>query len=512
MERDELDRRIASVLDSTDRLFLSTAVDNNPSASAVFFARDGQDLVFFTFTTTRKAEQIRYNPRVQAMVWPRGEEGIRGVQIEGECQRITDPGEVERVRELLLEVTPAFQSYMDDPFLAKNGIAGYYRLRPTAIRYIDFYAPQKFAWREYPENQPSDLKVFLRSAKNRLALWVRAVRAPFFTATVVPVVLGAVIAHADLAARGAASLWNWPTFLLVMLGALLAHAGTNMANDYFDHTSRNDEYNPYFSPFNGGSRMIQAGLLPAWKVLFAALSCFAATAAIGLHFNHRITGSILGNSPLLWIGVAGIALGLLYTGSPVRLGYRGLGEISIALGFGPVMVLGTHYVMFSPYLRQEGATWPWLTPLLASVPVAILIMLVVWINQFQDLLADKLVGKNTWVVRLAEVHGERIRYDKPFRCYGAFLYATFAYILLLSALGVVDRSLSSPAAWIAVLPVPLVIRMIRWGKEWLRRWDDPQADRQRLPYELLRVNASTIAVHLATGLLLALGFWIGYRG
>ncbi|MDZ7373395.1 MAG: UbiA family prenyltransferase [candidate division KSB1 bacterium] len=508
----ELDEKISSILNATDRLFLSTAVDGNPSGSALFFARDGNDLIFFTFSTTRKAEQIRYNPRVQAVIWPRGEEGIRGLQIEGECHRIRDPQEIERTRQLLLGVTTAFQAYMDDPFLRKNGVVGFYRLRPTLIKYVDFYAPEQMQWREYPENQPGDLQLFWRAFKNRIALWVRAVRAPFFTGTLVPVVLGAVIARGDLAARGASLLWSWPTFFLTLFGAILAHAGTNLANDYFDHTSRNDEYNRYFSPFNGGSRMIQAGLLPAWKVLFAALLCFALTAGIGLYLNRQITGSVFGNSPLLWIGAAGIALGLLYTGSPVRLGYRGFGELAIALGFGPIMVLGSHYVLFSPAIRQSGAGWPWVTPLLASVPVAILIMLVVWINQFQDLPADRKVGKNNWVVRLGTVEGGTVRYEKPFRYYAGFLYATFGYILILSLLGLADRSLSSPWAWIALLPAFLVAKMIRWGKDWLRRWQDPQSDRHRLPYELLRVNASTIAVHLVTGLLLALGFWLGYGG
>lgn len=511
MQDQSLDAKIASVLENADRLFLSTSVDNNPSGSALFFARDGQHLIFFTFNTTRKAEQIRYNPRVQAVVWPKGQEGIRGVQIEGECERIKDPEQVKRARELLLKVTTAFKPYMDDPFLQKNNVVGYYRIKPTAIKYIDFHADPQFEWREYPENQPGDLRTFLRSVRNRLALWVRAVRAPFFTATIVPVLLGAVIAHGNLSAHGAAHLWSWPTFLVVLLGALLAHAGTNLSNDYFDHTSRNDELNRLFSPFNGGSRVIQAGLMPAWKVLLAALLSFAGTAAIGLHLNAEITGSAFGNSPLLWIGVVGILLGLLYTGSPLRLGYRGLGEVSIALGFGPVMVLGTHYVLLAPYLKQTGATWPWLPPALASVPVAILIMLVVWINQFQDLPADKQVGKNTWVVRLAEIRDNNIRYEKPFRLYAAFLYGAFAYIVLLAALGMVKPSLSSPFALVAVLPFVLALQVVKWGKEWLERWNASEADRQKLPYELLKVNASTIALHLLTGLLLTLGFWIGYR-
>ena len=123
------------------------------------------------------------------------------------------------------------------------------------------------------------------------------------------------------------------------------HAGTNLANDYGDHLSRNDEWNKVPSPFNGGSRVIQAGLLAAWKVALAAGACFGATIVIGLWLNASLGGSPLAPTPLLWVGLAGCALGAAYTLGPFRLSYRGWGEIAVALGFGPVMVLGAHYVM-----------------------------------------------------------------------------------------------------------------------------------------------------------------------
>jgi 1,4-dihydroxy-2-naphthoate octaprenyltransferase len=509
MNQRDLDRTILSVLDESDRMFLATSVDQNPSGATVFFARDGFDLLFFTFRTTRKAEQIRYNPKVQAVVWPKGQEGIRGLQIEGECRPVTDPEEMEEAKRRILRVTSAFKDYMEDEFLLKNKVVGYFRLRPTVIKYVDFYAEPKFRWREFPENQPGPVREAFRSVWNRLRIWVRALRAPFFTATLVPVLLGAVIAHRDLAASGSAQFWNWSTFWWVLLGALLAHAGTNITNDYYDHTSRNDEWNTLFSPFNGGSRMIQAGLLPAWKVLLAGLLCFAATVAVGLRLNSMITGSPLGNSPLLWIGVTGVALGLFYTMSPVRIGYHGLGELAIFLGFGPVMVLGTHYVLLARYLRETGTNWPWLTPFLASVPVGILIMLVVWINQFQDAPADEKAGKRTWVVRLAARKNGVMLYEKPFRFYTVFLLSAFVLILVLGLVGSVYPELVSPYVLIALLPGYLAWKAVRWGKEWLHQWNQPGADRTRLPYELLRVNASTIGIHFLTGLLLVFAFLLG---
>ncbi len=504
----DLKRRIENLLKEADRMILSTSVDGNSSAASVFFARDGFDLIFFTFNPTRKAEQIRVNPKVQAVIWPKDQQGIRGLQIDGYCYQITDPEEIKKAHDMILQTTTAFQEYMDDPFLIKNKVVGYYRLKPTLIKYIDFYADEKFEFLEFPENEVSAVKDALRSVGKRLLLWVRAVRAPFFTATIVPIILGAVIAYGQLVKAGAGHLWNWSWMWLTLLGGILAQAGTNLANDYFDHTSRNDEYNKWFSPFNGGSRMIQAGLMRPWKILFAAIAAFTGTAVIGFYLNYQITGSLFGNSPLLWIGILGLILGIFYTWNPIRLGYHGWGELSIALGFGPVMVLGSHFVLSQPIMHNDLSQWLWQKPLLASLPVGILIMLVVWINQFQDAPADAKVGKRTWVVRLAKIQNDRILYEGPFTYYIFFNVLSFSIIFLLFVLGVLKPQLSTPFVVIALLPGFLVFKAIKWGKEWLEAWNSPQANRMQLPYELLKVNVSTIGVHFMTGTLMIIAFWL----
>ncbi|NCF28948.1 MAG: prenyltransferase [Gammaproteobacteria bacterium] len=499
-----LDDKIGGILDEADRMFLATSVDGISSGASVFFARDGHDLLFFTFNPSRKAEQIGCNPTVQAVIWPKAQEGIRGLQIEGECHRIRDPDEQRLAQDKILNVTEAFRSYMDDPFLVQNRVVGYYRIRPTLTKYVDFHADPQFQWREYPQNQVGALPSMLASTLGRLRLWVRAVRAPFFTATLVPVLLGSVIAHTDLAHSGHAQMWNWAIFWLALLGGVLAQAGTNLANDYGDHTSRNDEYNKVPSPFNGGSRVIQAGLLAPWKVLLAALLCFAGTIGIGLYLNDLIAGGPFANTPLLWAGVAGCVLGVAYTLGPLRLSYRGLGEIAIAAGFGPVIVLGTHYVLSAGALSD----WHWGRPLGASIPVAIFVMLIVWVNQFQDAPADAKAHKRTWVVRICEQPGPEFHYEPAFAVYRVLNGLGFATIAALGALGLAGSSFGTPYAFLAMLTMPLFFYANRLANAWLVEWNKPEADRQRLPYELLKVNALTIGIHLVTGLLIVAAYWI----
>jgi 1,4-dihydroxy-2-naphthoate octaprenyltransferase len=314
-----LDSDIDAILDTAERMFIATSVDGNSSGASVFFARDGADLLFFTVNPSRKAEQIRVNPNVQAVVWPADQSGIRGLQITGNCELIKDADARRRARDAILQVTTAFKEYMDDEFLKRNNVVGYYRIKPTAIKLVDFYSGTQFQWREYSENQIPVWRELVNAARARTLLWLRALRAPFFTATLIPVLLGALIAYGDQRTAGIAADWDWARFWLVVIGALCAHAGTNLANDFGDHLSRNDEWNKVPSPFNGGSRVIQAGLLAPWKIALAAGLCLLAVIAVGLRLNTTIGGSPLAWTPLLGVGLLGCLLGAAYTLGPYRL-------------------------------------------------------------------------------------------------------------------------------------------------------------------------------------------------
>ena len=85
----------------------------------------------------------------------------------------------------------------------------------------------------------------------RVVIWIRTLRAPFFQAVIVPAVLGSAIAWYETGA------FYWGYFLLALAGVVCVNAGTNLANDYFDYTSGNDDVNTENTTFSGGSRTIQ---------------------------------------------------------------------------------------------------------------------------------------------------------------------------------------------------------------------------------------------------------------
>ena len=86
--------KVLDLLNRSNFLTLSTSVAGNPSAANVYFANDGLDIYFFTFNPSRKAVQIAFNPKVQCVVRPDGEDGIKELQIDGFAKKITDESEL----------------------------------------------------------------------------------------------------------------------------------------------------------------------------------------------------------------------------------------------------------------------------------------------------------------------------------------------------------------------------------------------------------------------------------
>jgi 1,4-dihydroxy-2-naphthoate octaprenyltransferase len=163
------------------------------------------------------------------------------------------------------------------------------------------------------------------------------------------------------------------------------HAGANIVNDYFDSKSGNDWVNKNVTPFSGGRQFIQQAILSPKATLLNGIFCFTLGGALGI-LILLLTHSVF----ILILGLAGILGGFFYTAPPVKLGYRGVGELFIAFLFGILPVYGSYYL-------QTGKID--MLPLSASCVIGILIFLVIFINEFPDLDADKQADKRTLIVR-----------------------------------------------------------------------------------------------------------------
>jgi 1,4-dihydroxy-2-naphthoate polyprenyltransferase len=293
-------------------------------------------------------------------------------------------------------------------------------------------------------------------------LFFLATRLPFLTATFVPVLLGAVVARS----QGFSAWW---LAVLALVGGSAIHLGLNVANDVFDATSGADYANVNPTMFSGGSRMIQYGLVSLNTMRIVSAACYSVGIGIGIYLTA--TRGI----ELLWIGIAGVFLSLFYTAPPLRLVHRGLGEICVALGFGPIMVLGTYFTI------TQRLDWE---AFYASLPVAILIMLVLYVNQIPDKPSDAKAGKNTIVVRLSR--------EKIIGGYALSLEVTFVLILIGAVVGIMPL-------WtlLALATVPLAIKVYKGLQK-----------HYESPYELMATMGQNIQLHLFTGLLLIAGYVI----
>lgn len=307
----------------------------------------------------------------------------------------------------------------------------------------------------------------LNRLKEGAQFWFAASRAPFFIAVVTSTFLGTTIAWA------VDGVFHWAYFLLTLLAVMLVNGGTNLANDYYDYKSSNDQINvEYIFPFTGGSRMIQKGLLKPSQVLRAGIICFVLAALLGLYLAWA-RGWVL-----LALGAFGILTGFFYTAPPLKLGYRWIGELVVGLNCGILVTLGAYYV------QAQQVTW---LPVIAALPLGLLIAAVLWINEIPDYTADKAVGKQQLVVRLGR--------KRAAKGYVVLLASAYLTIILGICLHWISSGLGPPLlALLGFLTLPLAVRNIKLATT---HYDSVL---------LAPANATTPILYLGTGLLICLGF------
>ena len=262
-----------------------------------------------------------------------------------------------------------------------------------------------------------------------LSLWIKATRPPFLSVTFVGVLLGLATAAHEQAFR------SIPLALITLLFALLAQAGANVINDYYDALSGCDAANmDRIAPFTGGSRFIQEGKLTERATALYGYTLLALVIPAGLWL-------IAQSGPwLLAIGFTGLFCGWAYSSPPFKLQSRGLGEIAITIAWF-VIVIGSDYVQ-----SQTLST----TAIYAGFAYAPLVANVLFVNQVPDRVADASVGKNTLIVR----------YSPLIAPWGSL----WLYIISLTALffGIKQGALPiwTSLALVAVIPATFALRAL----------------------------------------------------
>ena len=256
---------------------------------------------------------------------------------------------------------------------------------------------------------------------NRFQIWWLAIRPRTLPAAAAGVVTGCALAWHDHTFRPLPAL-------AALLVALLLQIGSNLANDVFDYERGADAGRKAGPP-----RVTQSGLLSPAQVKIGMLCVFALAGLIGLYLAFEAGWMVI------LVGLAAILSAIAYTGGPFPLGYYGLGDLFVFLFFGLACVAGTYFVQAG---RVSPAAWS------MSLPVGLIVVGILVVNNLRDLSTDRQAGKHTLAVLLG---GPFTRGE-----YLACLLAAFLCLPVFCAFGLLPWW--TLIAWVAL---PLAIKSIR---------------------------------------------------
>ena len=211
---------------------------------------------------------------------------------------------------------------------------------------------------------------------DKIKIWIEAARPKTLWASVAPVIIGTAMAYSD-------GKWDPIIAILTMFSAVLIQIGTNFANDYFDFFKGADT-NKRIGPV----RATSSGLVKPETMKIAFFVAFLLSVIFGFYLIGR------GGWPILIIGTFSVLFGILYTGGPFPLGYKGLGEIFVLIFFGPIAVGGTYYLQT---LEIN------LTVILAGLSPGLISTALLTVNNLRDIHTDKKAGKRTLAVRFGPI-------------------------------------------------------------------------------------------------------------
>jgi len=207
-----------------------------------------------------------------------------------------------------------------------------------------------------------------------------AMRPKFFPASVLPVLAGSAWGFM------VAGQFSLSVFILALLATVCVHASANVLNDVGDDSGGTDRQNEdRIYPYTGGSRFIQTGIMTASGMARLGVSLIGIAAIAGLIL--LLSKGVM----VLWFGIAGLLLAVLYSLGPVRLASTGLGELAVGIAFGVLPVTGAAWL-------QSGALG--LDVFLFSIPVSVWVTAILLINEVPDIAADGATGKRTLPVRV----------------------------------------------------------------------------------------------------------------
>ncbi len=296
-----------------------------------------------------------------------------------------------------------------------------------------------------------------------IALWWRAVRPFSFTVSVIPPILGTV-----LAVLGNPGLEiNWFRFILTVIGCVTAHSGANLLSDYYDYKVRVDREGTF-----GSSGLLVDKIMQPGQILKGGVIAISVALGIGLYLVFVTP------NPMLLLGVIFIGgiFAVFYTANPFAFKYNALGDIAVFISFGSAMVLGAYYVQVHSF------SW---APVLYALPIALLVDAILHSNNLRDIENDEAVDIKTIPILV----GEKV---SKWMYYGLILGAYLLILILIVWAGLPMLSL------LTFLSLPLAVKLVRMVR-----------DKEKMPKkQFAMIDAATAQCHLTFGALMIISIII----
>ena len=240
-------------------------------------------------------------------------------------------------------------------------------------------------------------------------VWLKTARPMTLSATASPLLVGTALA-------GYEGTFHPLPFVAALLSSLFLQIGANYFNEYFDYAYGLDHAGSL-----GASTVIFRNEMTARQVLLGGVGSFVLAALFGIYLVATVGPAIL------LFGLAAMAIAYFYSAKPFKLASRGFGDPLVYLAMGMLMTWGAYFVQ----IQQ----WSW-HAFAASVPVGLLVVSILNMNNVRDYEDDMAVAKRTVVVRFGRAFGQRYHAVLLYGAYVATLIFALVGLLPLVTIGV----------------------------------------------------------------------------
>ncbi len=254
----------------------------------------------------------------------------------------------------------------------------------------------------------------------RIGIWFTAIRAFSLTGSIIPVLLGGLLAIKD-------GRINPGLLIISILAMTFLQISVNLISDSDDFTNKVDTKDSF-----GSSGMITGGFLSPKQVLRAGIGFLILGCALGVYLTIQ-SGYII-----LVIGLLGALSSYFYSRKPFELKYNALGIPLVFLMFGPLPVIGSYYVQMQKFSLES---------LLISIPIGLLTTAILHANEIRDILHDGKSGIKTLSIKIGRKNAEVL--------YIVLIILSYIVIFVMIAL-----QLLSLWSLVVLLSLPIAIKNI----------------------------------------------------